>query len=60
MFNEPAEVAEVIEMPFWMWPWEGPRKHVLDMAVHLVELVHLANATELSMCGGDAACCKLL
>ena len=25
----PAETAEPIEMPFWLWTQVGPRKHVL-------------------------------
>jgi len=36
-------MAEPIEMPFGLWIRLGQRKHVL------------ANTTELSMCGGDAA-----
>jgi len=27
-------MAEPIEMPFGMWTWMGPRKHVLD-GVHI-------------------------
>jgi len=26
----PAKMAEPIEMPLGMWPWVGPRNHVLD------------------------------
>jgi len=38
-----AKMAEPIEMPFGLWIRLSQRKHVL------------ANTTELSMCGGDAA-----
>jgi len=26
----PVEMAEPMEMPFGLWSWVGPRKHVLD------------------------------
>ena len=26
----PAKTAELIEMPFGLWSWVGPRNHVLD------------------------------
>jgi len=47
-----AKTAEPIDMPFEMWTQVGPRKHVLDGGAHWR---HLANTTEPSMCGGDAA-----
>jgi len=45
-------MAELIEMPFGMCTLVGPRKHVLDGGAHWR---HLANTTEPSVCGGDAA-----
>ena len=27
-----AKTAELIEMPFGLWAWMGPRNHVLDEA----------------------------
>jgi len=45
-------MAEPIEMLFGLWTWVGPRKHALGEGAHCC---HLANTTELSMCGGDAA-----
>jgi len=47
-----AKTAEVIEMPFGIWTWIGPRKHVLAGGTHWR---HFANAIELFMCCGDAA-----
>ena len=47
-----AKTAEPIEMSFAMSTRVGPRKHVLDGSAHWR---HLANTTEPSMCGGDAA-----
>jgi len=44
--------AEPTEMPFGLWTMVGPRKHVLHGGTHLH---NLANMTELSMCGGNAA-----
>ena len=43
-----AKTAEPIEMPFGMWTQMGPWKH------HQMGCI-LANTTERSMCGGDAA-----
>ena len=51
----PAKTAEPVEMPFGMWTRVGPRKHVLDG----VYIDVLANATEPSVCGGDAPYVKL-
>ena len=28
-----AKMAELIEMPFWIWTWVGTRNHVLDEGV---------------------------
>jgi len=47
-----AKTAEPIEMPFGMWTRVGPRKHILDVGAHWS---YLANTTEPSMRGGDAA-----
>ena len=49
-----AETAKPIGIPFGMWTrvGVGPRKHVLDGDADWRNLV---NATEPSMCGGDAA-----
>jgi len=46
-------MAERIKMPFGMWTWVGPRKHVLDGGTHWGR--HLANTIEPSMRGGVAA-----
>ena len=46
--------AEPIQMPFGMWIPVGPRNHVLD-GVRGAHWRHLANTTESSVCGGDAA-----
>ena len=51
-----AKTAEPTEMPFGIWTRVGPRKHVLGRGAHWG---HLVNTTEPSMCGGDAACCKI-
>ena len=47
-----AKTAELIVMLFGMWNRVGPRKHVLGGDAHWH---NLANMTELSVCGGDAA-----
>ena len=47
-----GEMAELIEMPFGMWTWVVPRKHVLDGGAHSR---NLANAINPSMCSGDVA-----
>ena len=56
MIVSPAKTAEPIEMPFGIWTLVGPRKHALGEGA---DWRHLANATEPSMCGGDAACCQI-
>jgi len=43
-------------MLFKSWTRVGPMKHVLHEGAHCR---HLANTIELSMCGGDAACCQI-
>jgi len=47
-----ARTAEPIEMPFGIWTRVGPKKHVLDGDAHWR---HLANTSEPSVCGDDAA-----
>jgi len=54
---EPCRTAEPIEMPFGMWTWVGPRKHILDRGAHWR---HLANMIEPSMCSGMQPFSKLL
>jgi len=45
-------MAELVEMPFGLWSWMGPRTHVLG-GVHTG--TYLVNTTDPSMCDGDAA-----
>ena len=45
-------MVEPIEMLFGTWTWVGPQKDVLEWGAHWRRL---ANTTEPSMCGGDAA-----
>jgi len=45
-------MAEPIEMPFGLRTWVGQRKYVLHGWAHSR---NLANTTELSKCGVDAA-----
>jgi len=52
----PAKTAEPIEMPFGIWTRVDPRKHELGGGAHWR---NLANTTEPSMCGDDAACCQI-
>jgi len=47
-----AKTAEPIKMPYGIWTWLGPRKHVLDGGAHQH---HLANTIEPSTCGGNTA-----
>ena len=47
-----AKTAEPIEIPFGLWTWVVPRKHLLDGDAHWCLL---SNTIESSMCGGDAA-----
>ena len=49
-----AKTAKRIEMPFVIWPGVGPRKHVLGGGGG-AHWRHLANTSEPSVCGGDAA-----
>jgi len=51
-----AKTAEPIEMHFRIRIRVGLRRHVLGKGAHSR---HLVNATEPSMCGGDAACCQI-
>ena len=51
-----AKRADLIEMLFGLRTLVGPRKHVLGRGAHWH---NLANATEPSMCGGDAASCQI-
>ena len=51
-----AKTVEPIEMPFGIWTWVGPSKHVLGRSAHWR---HLANTIEPSMCSGNAACCQI-
>jgi len=46
-----VKMAEPIEMPFGLWTWVGPRKHVLHGSAHWR---NQANMIELSMFGGPA------
>ena len=48
----PRGSARPIEIPLGLWTRVGPRKHALDGDAHWC---NLANTTEPSMCGGDAA-----
>jgi len=50
-----AKMAELIEMPFGLWTRVGPRQCVRCGA----RWCNLANTTEPSMCGGDAAFCQI-
>jgi len=52
----PAKTAEPIEMLFGLWAQIDPRNHVLGSGAHLRRLL---NIIEQSMCGGDAADCKI-
>jgi len=54
--REPCKTAEPITMPFGLWTRVGPRNRVLDEGAHWRQL---ANTTEPSMCGGDAALCQI-
>jgi len=51
-----AKTAEPIEMSFGIWTPVGARKHVLGAGAYWR---HVANITEPSICGGDAACCQI-
>jgi len=49
-------MAELIKIPFGIWTRMGSRKHVLYGGAHRC---NLANMIQLSMCGGDAALCRI-
>ena len=51
-----AKTTEPIEVLFGMWTPVGPENHVLNGGAHWR---HLANTTEPSVCGGDAALCQI-
>jgi len=51
-----TKTAEPIEMPSRVLIGVGPRKHVVDGGQYWR---HLANTVEPSMCGGDAAFCRI-
>jgi len=51
-----VKTTEPIEMPFGLWTRVGRRKHVLHVRAHWRRL---ANTTEPSVCGGDAALCQI-
>jgi len=51
-----AKAAEPIETTFGTWTPVGPMNHVLDGDAHWR---HLANITESSVRGGDAALCQI-
>jgi len=53
----PAKTAEPMEIPFGLWTWVGSGKHVLDGGMRSAHWRNLANTTEPSMCGSDAAFC---
>jgi len=60
-------MAEPIDLPFGLWTRVGRRKHKFNRVRQVAPMcprgrVHwsnLANATELFVCGGDAALCKI-
>ena len=70
-----AITAEPLEMPFGLWALMGRRCLVLDGVAEMLRDVavatifgfvymgahwrHLANTTEPSMCGGNAALCQI-
>jgi len=54
--NGRPKMAEPIEMPFGLRTAVSPRKHILGGGAHWRKLAY---TTELSMCGGDAACCQI-
>jgi len=51
---EPFEV--LVGLPYTIWTWVGPRKHVLRGCAHWR---HLANTIEPSMCSSDVACSQI-
>ena len=50
-----AQTAEPIEMVFGLLTGVGRRRHML----HGTHWRHLANTSEPSVCGGDAALCQI-
>ena len=62
-----AKTAEPIDLPFGLWTRVGLRKHKFNRirqaapmcCYGLVHWHHLANTTEPSVCGGDAALCQI-
>jgi len=57
MIMSPSKTAEPIEMLFGLWTRVGPSNYVLDGGVHWH---HLANTFEPSVCGGNAALCRII
>ena len=61
-----AETAEPIDLPFGLWTRVGPKevkfnrnRQVVPMCPHgRADWRHLANMTELSICGSDAVFCQ--
>ena len=60
-------MAELINLPFGLWTSVGQRKHnfnhirqVVPMCPHgRAHWYHLANMTELSVCGSDMVLCQI-
>ena len=50
-----AKIVELIQIPFVMRTWVGPRNHALDWGTHLR---HLTNMAEPSVCADDASLCQ--
>ena len=50
-------MAELLEMLFLLWTQVGPRKHYYVGCT--LAWRHLANTSEPSVCGGDAAFCQI-
>ena len=51
-----AKMAEPIEMLFWIWTIQWAQGRCIRWGA---DWHNLANTVELSMCGGDAACCQV-
>jgi len=51
-----ATTTEPIEMPFRLWSWVGPRKHVVDGGAHCR---HLVNTIQPSTYVGSVALCQI-
>jgi len=62
-----AKTAEPIDLPFGLWTLVGRRKHKFNRIRKMASMCphgrahwrHLANAIELSICGGDAVLCQI-